>query len=83
MGLLANHKVRFVRPAGTADVYDLNVPEYHNFVAEGVVVHNSHQRSAAEFFAVWHNRVEVLVSDPKGYKPIIHKRKSLPKKKAA
>lgn len=47
-----NHKVTFVRPAGRADVYDLTVPEYHNFVAEGVVIHNSHRRTAMEFSAV-------------------------------
>ena len=34
-------KVIAVIPWGTADVYDLTVPEAHNFVANGVVMHNS------------------------------------------
>lgn len=36
-----NHKVIAVVPWGNADVYDMTVPEAHNFVAGGVVVHNS------------------------------------------
>jgi len=36
---------------GTDDVYDIYVPDYHNFVAEGVVVHNSHHRTALEYMA--------------------------------
>jgi intein/homing endonuclease len=38
----ANHRVAAVIPLeGTEDVYDLTVPKYHNFVCNGVVVHNS------------------------------------------
>ena len=36
-----NHCVRYIKGAKTADVYDLTVPDLGNFVAEGVVVHNS------------------------------------------
>jgi hypothetical protein len=36
----------------------------------------SHQRSAAEYFAVWHNRVAVMTEDPKGWKPIVRKRRT-------
>lgn len=36
----ANHTVVSVEFAGYEDVYDLEVPEFHNFVANGVVVHN-------------------------------------------
>jgi hypothetical protein len=35
-----NHVVVSVEPDGFADVYDVEVPEYHNFVCNGVVVHN-------------------------------------------
>lgn len=35
-----NHKVLAIVYAGVDDVYDLEVPRYHNFVANGVVVHN-------------------------------------------
>lgn len=52
-GAFANHKVRAVRVIQeTADVYDIEVPGYENFVANGVVVHNSHFRTSLEFFAV-------------------------------
>ena len=41
--LAPNHKVIAVIPAGRADVYDMEVPDFHNFVANGVVVHNSNK----------------------------------------
>jgi hypothetical protein len=49
---LLNHKVLSVSPAGRSDVYDISVPALGNFVAEGVVVHNSHGRSMFEYLAV-------------------------------
>ena len=46
-----NHTVVSVRPAGTADVYDFTVDEYHNFaLSAGVFVHNSRQ---LYMFAHW------------------------------
>ncbi|MGE0609309.1 MAG: DNA polymerase III subunit alpha [Pirellulales bacterium] len=36
-----------VEPAGMADTYDLTVEEDHNFVANGLVVHNSHSTAYA------------------------------------
>lgn len=36
-----NHRVIAVVPAGREDVYDMNVEEAHNFIAEDVVIHNS------------------------------------------
>jgi deoxycytidine triphosphate deaminase len=33
--------VRSIHPAGVAEVFDIEVPEVHNFVANDVVVHNS------------------------------------------
>lgn len=36
-----NHRVIAVIPDGTADVYDMNVEEAHNFIANDVVIHNS------------------------------------------
>lgn len=53
-----NHKVVSVERLGTAmDVYDIEVPGIHNFVAEGVVVHNSHAADA-------------LRQGAQGYRPI-------------
>ncbi|MGH7751069.1 MAG: HNH endonuclease, partial [Candidatus Dormibacteria bacterium] len=45
-----NHKVRFIRKGKSQDVYDIEVPETHNFVAEGVVLHNSHALRALEYY---------------------------------
>jgi hypothetical protein len=48
-----NHKVISVEfVAGDCLVYDINVPRYHNFVAEGVVVHNSNGADAFRTFSV-------------------------------
>ncbi|MGH2599645.1 MAG: replicative DNA helicase [Dehalococcoidia bacterium] len=38
--------VESVEPSGTEDVYDMCVPEMHNFVANGIVVHNSLEQDA-------------------------------------
>ena len=38
------------RPVGQRHVYDIEVADYHNFVANGVVVHNCTQRGAQRFF---------------------------------
>lgn len=39
--LVCNHCVVSVEPAGIEDVFDMEVPTLNNFVANGVVVHNS------------------------------------------
>jgi len=39
-------RVAAIEPVGVEDVYDLEVPEHHNFVAEDVVVHNSIEQDA-------------------------------------
>jgi DNA polymerase III subunit alpha len=36
-----------VEPVGEEDTYDLTVDEHHNFVAEGLIVHNSHSTAYA------------------------------------
>jgi DNA polymerase III alpha subunit/intein/homing endonuclease len=35
-------EVKSIEPAGIADTYDLTVDETHNFVANDIIVHNSH-----------------------------------------
>ena len=40
-------RVVAVEPAGVADTYDLTVDTDHNYVAEGVVTHNSHSAAYA------------------------------------
>lgn len=55
-----NHKVLTVEPWGLADVYNLDVAQHHNFVANGLVVHNCEtkfnnalNRGVAEFNWLW------------------------------
>jgi hypothetical protein len=36
-----NHEIVSIRDVGREDVYDMEVEGYHNFVANGVVIHNS------------------------------------------
>ena len=45
---IANHTVLSVEPAGFEDVYDIEVPGLSNFVANGVVVHNSGKTTLTE-----------------------------------
>lgn len=42
-GISRNHTVSSVRPCGKYDVYDIEVEEYHNFIANEICVHNSSQ----------------------------------------
>ena len=42
-GISRNHAVSSVRPCGKYDVYDIEVEEYHNFIANEICVHNSSQ----------------------------------------
>lgn len=44
-----NHKVRAIRAGLLEDVYDIEVPGTHNFVANGIVVHNCEDVSANPF----------------------------------
>ncbi len=39
-------KIVSIEPDGEEDVYDLTVPEYHNFVAGDIIVHNSLEQDA-------------------------------------
>jgi DNA-directed DNA polymerase III PolC len=41
-------RVVSITPAGVEDVYDLTVDEDHNFVANGLIVHNSHTAAYAQ-----------------------------------
>ena len=47
-----NHAVAKVEFLGYRDVYDITVPKYHNFVANGVVVHNSGKTTAMRVIAL-------------------------------
>ena len=59
-------RVETVHPPDETDVYDLTVSGTHNFVANGVVVHNSEDRSAmheALEQQSYHPRSEILLAD--------------------
>jgi len=45
-----NHTVLNVESAGVQEVFDMEVPEIHNFVANGIVVHNSGKSTPWEAF---------------------------------
>jgi type III restriction/modification enzyme restriction subunit/helicase-like protein/intein-like protein with splicing domain len=46
-----NHVVTKIEYVGCKDVYDITVPIHHNFVANGIVVHNSGKtKCAADFY---------------------------------
>lgn len=47
-GMYENHEVIDIEPAGYEDVYDIEVPRTSNFVANGVVVHNSGKTTLIE-----------------------------------
>ena len=52
--LKINHKVRFIKKDWKEiPVYDMEVPDTHNFVAEGVFTHNtSHPATSMEYFFI-------------------------------
>lgn len=45
-GVLTWETVETISPCGSADVYDIAMPEHHNFVANDFVVHNSIEQDA-------------------------------------
>lgn len=45
----SNHKVVSVEDFGEEEVFDISVPEFHNFVANGVFVHNCSHPDVEEF----------------------------------
>ena len=55
-----NHKVVLVEPYGEADVYDMEVYPTHNFVANGIVVHNSPHPQISSFDEVELMKWQVL-----------------------
>lgn len=52
-GEVCDLKVQYIEKHNkTETVYDIEVPEYENFIANGIVVHNSHYRTSVEYFFV-------------------------------
>jgi DNA polymerase-3 subunit alpha len=40
-------RISSIEPVGIQDTYDLTIGDYHNFVADGIIVHNSHSTAYA------------------------------------
>ncbi|MCD6399908.1 hypothetical protein J7L85_03865, partial [candidate division WOR-3 bacterium] len=38
-----NHIITSIVPVGVMDVYDMEIEEYHNFAANGIIIHNSEE----------------------------------------
>lgn len=46
-------KITQILPGGVTDTYDLHVPEYHNFVANDIVTHNTGKSETMVVEALW------------------------------
>ncbi|OIO26737.1 hypothetical protein AUJ14_01190 [Candidatus Micrarchaeota archaeon CG1_02_55_22] len=46
-----SERVVSVRPAGVADVYDIEVPKGHRFIANGIISHNTAKSTMLEYVA--------------------------------
>jgi replicative DNA helicase len=68
---LAWDRVRSVVPEGTADVYDMTVAGTHNFVANGVVVHNSIEQDSDMVMFIYRDEVYNPESEARGEAELI------------
>ena len=57
---LAWDRVSSVVVSGRAMMYDITVPHVHNFVANGIITHNSHARFTADVLEGYRNDGEIL-----------------------
>nr|DAJ47689.1 MAG TPA: Terminase [Caudoviricetes sp.] len=46
-------RITEILPGGVTDTYDLHVPEYHNFVANGIITHNTGKSETMVVEALW------------------------------
>ena len=70
-GALAWDRVRSIVPEGTADVYDMTVAGTHNFVANGVVVHNSIEQDSDMVMFIYRDEVYNPESEARGEAELI------------
>jgi replicative DNA helicase len=55
-----------ITPLGVEDVYDLTVPEVHNFVANDILVHNSIEQDADIVSFIYRPEYYGITEDPEG-----------------
>ncbi len=54
---IAYVKVKSISKSSIEDVYDIEVPGTHNFIANGIIVHNSIEQDADIIFAVYRDEI--------------------------
>jgi replicative DNA helicase len=64
-------EVESIEPDGEEDVYDMTVPGTHNFVANGIVVHNSLEQDADVVLFIYRDEKYNPDTDKKGLADII------------
>jgi replicative DNA helicase len=64
-------QVTSIEPDGIEDVYDMTVPDTHNFVANGMVVHNSLEQDADVVLFIYRDEKYNPDTDKKGVADII------------
>jgi replicative DNA helicase len=64
-------EVRSIEPGGDTDVYDMTVAGTHNFVANGIVVHNSLEQDADVVLFIYRDEKYNPDTDKKGVADII------------
>jgi replicative DNA helicase len=64
-------EVEEIVPDGVEDVYDMTVPETHNFVANGIVVHNSIEQDSDMVMFIYRDEVYNPDSDARGEAELI------------
>jgi replicative DNA helicase len=64
-------EVEEIMPDGLEDVYDMTVPETHNFVANGIVVHNSIEQDSDMVMFIYRDEVYNPDSDARGEAELI------------
>jgi replicative DNA helicase len=60
-----------IEPDGSADVYDMTVPGTHNFIANGMVVHNSIEQDSDMVMFIYRDEVYNPDSDARGEAELI------------
>ena len=64
MNIFATQCIKSIEPTNKELVYDIEVEGAHNFIAEGIVVHNSMATpSVASVIILWKSLVSDLTSD--------------------
>ena len=64
-------EVQSIQPDGEEDVYDMTVPGTHNFIANGIVVHNSLEQDADVVLFIYRDEKYNPDTDKKGLADII------------